>query len=96
MKNINQLKKEIEKSGNKVWNKRVDIRKICEKNNIHFEDWLEYYNKELQLQTLQKVCEEIKKIEQPEFEATTHLQCWNDGFNCCIEELLKKFQGEEK
>ena len=88
MKNINQLKKEIERKNKKH-------RKEAERLGIEplsGGGWGDTIEPEAKLQTLQEVCKEIKKIFKREIE----LQTVGTDTIDKIEELLKKFQGEEK
>ena len=92
MKNINQLKKEIEKLREKMMiegfgdNKEILIKGV---------------DLEAELRTLQEVCKEIKKfIGKLEFEKEgLHEEigyCTTCLYEKDFKELLKKFQGEER
>lgn len=104
MENIKQLEKEIEKyDKNYNQEEELDFLERVE-NALNKKDWkrlhrdIDIGQKRTKLQTLQKVCEEIKKLR-----FTEKGDFWNwDGEmsyskNCkqLSEELLKKFQGEE-
>jgi len=104
MKNINQLKKEIEKR-NKLHRKEAERLNIEPLSDGGWEDTIEL---EAELKILKQVCEEIKKRYDKvvnEFnkipEKDTSKEAIKKKFSfsgayIILEELLKKFQGEEK
>ena len=93
MKNIKQLKKEIEELKHKV---SENIGKVDEINISVWDDQIKW--KKIQLQTLQKVCEEIKKdiISLKIAKTCKGINIKkNDSQIHILNFILKKFQGEE-
>ena len=88
MKNITELKKEIERKNKKHRKKakRLNIEPLGDGG------WDDTIEPEAELKILQEVCKEMKKVFKREIE----LQTVGTDTIDKIEELLKKFQGEEK
>ena len=104
MKTIKQLEKEIEELKHKV---SENIGKVDKISISVWDDQIKW--KEVQLQTLQEVCKEIKELDWDikNIHYNGHKEVFEKGevtcavckvlidIECKIEELLKKFKGEE-
>ena len=91
MKGIKQLEKEIKELKHKV---SENIGKVDEININVWDDQTKW--KEIQLQTLQEVCDEIEKLPIHTREIRNSKSSSTIIKSIDKQELLKKFQGEEE